>query len=133
MTHTQKFLLMAVLGLIPIALMYGLVPSITLPFLFDIDASPTNVSHIFRAVMGLYLALAVYWLMGAFGTPKMARSALQSLIVFMWGLGLGRVISMVVDGIPNGLLVVYLLLEIGFGVVGIVLLQKDDFKTKRVA
>ncbi|MCG9665020.1 DUF4345 domain-containing protein [Vibrio mediterranei] len=133
MTHTQKFLLLAVLGLIPIALMYGLVPSITLPFLFDIDASPINVSHIFRAVMGLYLALAVYWLMGAFGTQQMARSALQSLIVFMWGLGLGRAISMVVDGIPNELLVVYLLLEIGFGVVGIVLLKKDDFETKRVA
>ncbi|EDL52247.1 hypothetical protein VSAK1_01172 [Vibrio mediterranei AK1] len=133
MTHTQKFLLFAVLGLIPIALMYGLVPSITLPFLFDIDASPINVSHIFRAVMGLYLALALYWLMGAFGTQQMARSALQSLIVFMWGLGLGRAISMVVDGIPNELLVVYLLLEIGFGVVGIVLLKKDDFETKRVA
>ncbi len=66
MTRTQKFLLLAVLGLIPIALMYGLVPSITLPFLFDIDASPINVSHIFRAVMGLYLALAVLLAYGGF-------------------------------------------------------------------
>ncbi|MCL9775872.1 DUF4345 domain-containing protein [Vibrio methylphosphonaticus] len=132
MTHTQKFLLLAVLGLIPIALMYGLVPSVTLPFLFDIDASPTNVSHIFRAVMGLYLALAVYWLMGAFGTQQMARSALQSLIVFMWGLGLGRAISMAIDGIPNGILIFYLLLEIGFGVVGIMLIKNDDNRVKQV-
>lgn len=64
MTHTQKFLLLAAAGLTPIALSYGLMPNLSLPFLFDIDASATNVSHIFRAVMGLYLALVIYWLMG---------------------------------------------------------------------
>ncbi|GAL25761.1 hypothetical protein JCM19239_4248 [Vibrio variabilis] len=52
MTHTQKFLLLAAAGLTPIALSYGLMPNLSLPFLFDIDASATNVSHIFRAVMG---------------------------------------------------------------------------------
>ncbi|GAL18676.1 DUF4345 domain-containing protein [Vibrio maritimus] len=130
MTHTQKFLLLAAAGLTPIALSYGLMPNLSLPFLFDIDASATNVSHIFRAVMGLYLALVIYWLIGAFGSQLLAQSALQSLVVFMLGLGIGRVVSIVVDGMPHWLLVVYLLLEIGFGAVGLILLRSSKPETQ---
>ncbi|MGF1770921.1 DUF4345 domain-containing protein [Vibrio wakamikoensis] len=132
MTNVQKFLLLAAAGLTPIALSYGLKPNLSLPFLFDIDASATNVSHIFRAVMGLYLALVIYWLMGAFGSLFLARSALQSLVVFMLGLGIGRVFSIVIDGMPHWLLVVYLLLEIGFGLVGLFLLRSSKQETQYV-
>ena len=37
----------------------------------------------------------------------------------------GRAISLVVDGMPNPLLVVYLALEIGFGVVGVMLAKSQ--------
>lgn len=130
MTNVQKFLLLAAAGLTPIALSYGLKPSLSLPLLFDIDASAINVSHIFRAVMGLYLALVIYWLMGAFGSQFLAQSALQSLVVFMLGLGIGRVFSIVIDGMPHWLLVVYLLLEIGFGSVGLILLRSSKQETQ---
>ena len=122
------FLIVAACGLTPIALSYGLNPVISLQYLFNIDATPTNISHIFRAVMGLYFALVIFWLLGAF-TKKYKLHALYSLVVFMLGLAAGRTISLVVDGMPHWLLVVYLVLELGFGVIGWKMVLKEKMET----
>ncbi|CAH1521091.1 Putative membrane protein [Vibrio owensii] len=119
------FLLLAAAGLTPIALSYGFSPVDSLSFLFGIDAFSVNVSHIFRAVMGLYLALAMFWVMGAMST-KYRLSALYSLVIFMWGLAMGRLLSLLVDGMPHWLLVVYLFLEFGFGLVGLKMIRKEE-------
>ena len=119
------FLLLASAGLTPIALSYGFSPVDSLSFLFGIDASSVNVSHIFRAVMGLYLALAMFWVMGAMST-KYRLPALYSLVIFMWGLAMGRLLSLLVDGMPHWLLVVYLFLEFGFGLVGLKMIRKEE-------
>ncbi len=125
MKQQSVFLLVAVLGLTPIALSYGYAPVISLNYLFAIDASPINVTHIFRAVMGLYLALALFWVLGAL-LKKYRLHALYSLVVFMLGLATGRVISLVLDGMPHWLLFVYLILELGFGLIGIKMIQKEQ-------
>lgn len=119
------FLLLAAAGLTPIALSYGFSPVDSLSFLFGIDASSVNVSHIFRAVMGLYLALAMFWVMGAM-SAKYRLPALYSLVIFMWGLAMGRLLSLLVDGMPHWLLVVYLFLEFGFGLVGLKMIKKEE-------
>ncbi|MFH0270711.1 DUF4345 domain-containing protein [Vibrio jasicida] len=119
------FLLLAAAGLTPIALSYGFSPVDSLSFLFGIDASSVNVSHIFRAVMGLYLALAMFWVMGAMSI-KYRLPALYSLVIFMWGLAMGRLLSLLVDGMPHWLLVVYLFLEFGFGLVGLKMIRKEE-------
>ncbi|WP_104040408.1 DUF4345 domain-containing protein [Vibrio hyugaensis] len=119
------FLLLAAAGLTPIALSYGFSPVDSLSFLFGIDASSVNVSHIFRAVMGLYLALAMFWVMGAMST-KYRLAALYSLVIFMWGLAMGRLLSLLVDGMPHWLLVAYLFLEFGFGLVGLKMIKKEE-------
>ena len=62
------FLLVAVVGLTPIALSYGYAPVISLNYLFEIDASPINVTHIFRAVMGLVFGSGV--ILGAWRTVQ---------------------------------------------------------------
>ena len=41
----------------------------------------------------------------------------------MFGLAAGRVVSLVVDGMPHPLLVIYLVLEVGFGAVGYYLIK----------
>ena len=120
MNIRQKFLLVAAIGLLPIALSYGLMPQKSLSFLFDISVSDPNGIHIFRAVMGLYLALIMFWLIGVF-IVQIRQAALYSLIVFMFGLAAGRILSLIIDGMPHWLLVVYLVLELGFGVLGILL------------
>jgi predicted membrane protein len=100
-------------------------PQKSLHYLFDVSVSDTNSIHIFRAVMGLYLALVLFWIIGAFKV-QLRQAALYSLIVFMLGLAAGRILSLVVDGIPHWLLVVYLVLELVFGVLGILLIKKSD-------
>jgi len=121
----QIFLLIAAIGLTPIAFSYGFMPQKSLHYLFDVSVSDTNSIHIFRAVMGLYLALVLFWITGSFKV-QVRQAALYSLIVFMLGLAAGRILSLVVDGIPHWLLVVYLVLELVFGVLGILLIKKSD-------
>jgi hypothetical protein len=125
MNIRQIFLLVTAIGLTPIALSYGLVPQKSLSYLFDISVSNINGSHIFRAIMGLYLALLSFWIVGAFKV-QLRQTALYSLVVFMLGLALGRVLSLVVDGMPSLLLIGYLGLELIFGILGLILLKKSD-------
>ena len=121
----QMFLLITAIGLFPIALSYGLIPQKSLSYLFDISVSDPNGIHIFRAVMGLYLALALFWIIGAFKV-QLQQAALYSLTLFMLGLAAGRILSLIIDGIPHWLLVVYLGMELSFGVMGIFLIKRSD-------
>ena len=75
--------------------------------------------------MCLYLALILFWVTGVFKV-QFRQAALYSLIVFMLGLAAGRIISIIVDGIPHWLLIIYLILEISFGALGILLAKKTD-------
>ncbi len=126
MKFRQIFLLVAGLGLIPLALSYGAMPDWTLSKLFGISVESTNETHIFRGVMGLYLGFALFWILGAI-SDGLREAALWSLVVFMLGLAAGRVLSVVVDGMPHWLLFVYLLLELGIGGLGILLIrQRED-------
>ena len=125
MNIRQSFLLVIAIGLMPVALSYGLLPERSLGLLFDVSVSNVNGTHIFRAIMGLYLALIAFWIIGAFKV-EVRQAALYSLVVFMLGLAAGRALSLVVDGMPHWLLVVYLGLEIVIGTLGVQLLKKSD-------
>lgn len=125
MNNRQIFLSLAAIGLFPIALSYGLIPQKSLEFLFDIPVTEPNGVHIFRGVMGLYLALALFWLIGAF-KDHLRQAALYSLVVFMFGLAAGRALSLILDGMPHWLLVAYLAIELGFGTIGLILLRKPE-------
>jgi len=121
----KGILLFVAVGLTPIALGYGLVPEKSMDLLFNIPVTDTNLAHILRAVMGLYLALIAFWVIGAFKT-QLRLPALYSLVVFMLGLAAGRLLSVIVDGIPNWLLLLYLVLELLFGILGLLLIKKSE-------
>lgn len=125
MNVRQLFLISTAIGLVPIALSYGLAPQQRLGELFGLQVDSVNGFHIFRAITGLYLALALFWVMGAL-RAGLRQAALLSLVVFMLGLAIGRVVSLLIDGLPNTLLLVYLLLELGIGVLGLLLLKRPD-------
>jgi hypothetical protein len=122
---TKAFLIFCSVGLVPIALGYGAQPSVTMDALFGIAVETTNLTHILRAVMGLYLGMVAFWVWGAF-RPAFARPALATCAVFMLGLAAGRVLSFVVDGLPHWLLVVYAVLEIVLGVIAAKLFTAHD-------
>lgn len=114
----RAFLIFCAIGLVPIALGYGAVPSATLGALFDITVDTTNLTHIMRAVMGLYLGMVVLWLWGAF-SRSMEGPALVACAIFMLGLAAGRILSFALDGLPHWLLVVYAGLEVVLGLVAL--------------
>jgi hypothetical protein len=116
----RAFLIFCAVGLVPIALGYGAKPSYSLDALFGIKVDTTNLTHIMRAVMGLYLGMVVLWLWGAF-RKSMEGPALVACAVFMLGLAAGRILSFVIDGLPHWLLIVYAALEIALGLVAVIL------------
>lgn len=110
--HARRmFLLVFSLGLVPVALSYGAAPEQSLPLLYGLGDPDLTTRHLFRAMMGLYLAMIAFWLAGSM-RPNLRLPALWSAFVFVTGIALGRGLSMVLDGWPQPLLVVYLLLEI---------------------
>lgn len=86
-----------------IGLTYGTCPNEILPGLFGFPVENINLKSIFRALMGLYLAMSSLWLIGIFN-QKLWLTATITNIVFMAGLALGRIISLFSDGIPGNLL-----------------------------
>ena len=79
--------------------------------LYEIEVSNINAANIYRGIMGLYIALSIFWIVGAF-KDSLRLAALWSLTVFMAGVGLGRVLSIIIDGMPDMIFINYLIVEI---------------------
>jgi len=120
----KGILLFVAVGLVPIASGYGLLPEKSMSYLFNISVSEVNLTHILRAVMGLYLALIIFWILGAL-KEHLRQAALYSMVVFMLGLAGGRILSLIVDGVPHWLLLLYLALELLFGILGLLLIKSN--------
>ncbi|WP_372615389.1 DUF4345 domain-containing protein [Aquicoccus sp.] len=127
--RAQRFFLLAMgLGLVPVALSYGMMPERSLPFLYGISDPDLPTRHVFRAVMGLYLGMICFWLAGAL-RPELRMPALWTVFVFVTGIGLGRVLSLGLDGWPGPILVVYLIAEIALAGTSLVLITRSTNRT----
>ncbi len=107
----RLFLLAMGLGLVPVALAYGAMPEVSLPLLYGINDPDLPTRHVFRAVMGLYLGMICFWLAGLL-RPDLRIAALWTVFVFVTGIAMGRVLSLVLDGWPGPLLLFYLVAEL---------------------
>ena len=126
MRKEKIFLLVASLGIFPVALTYGLFQNM----FFGVDVNSIEMANIFRATMGLYMAMGTFWFVAAFNN-KYTLSALHSLIVFMSGLAVARFVSMFVDGTPNIVLVGYTVIEAAIAFSGYTVLKgSSDFNAK---
>ena len=123
MKRESFFLIFVAAGVFPVALTYGVNPQVTLAYLYDIEVNSANLSNIFRAIMGLYIALNVFWIIGAF-KKTLLLPAIWSLTIFMTGIGLGRMLSLFIDGIPYPAFIIYMLLEFIFAVFGFFFIKK---------
>ena len=106
-----------------ISLTYGLFPNKSLPKFFEFNVESIDLKNVFRATMGLYLGMVVLWVIGIF-KPFHWRTATISNVFFMTGLALGRIISLVVDGVPPIAFSVGLALELTLALWGIRNLNK---------
>jgi uncharacterized membrane protein len=82
-----------------------------------------------RAVMGLYFGQIIFWLIGI-KNSKLKLPAMYSLVVFMSGLVIGRLLSIVLDGIPHWMLIVYLFLELSITIIGTFLILNTHTSLK---
>ncbi|MES2374739.1 MAG: DUF4345 domain-containing protein [Bacteroidota bacterium] len=120
-------LILSAIFIIPIAFVYGLYPQKILPQLFDFTISGTDLSNIFRAIMGLYLAMAIFWIIGII-KPEFWRAATIANIIFMTGLAAGRLVSMKLDGPPSLYFSAGLALEALLAAWGIMNLRNAEYK-----
>ncbi len=128
--YQKAYLWISAIGLIPVALSYGVVPELSMNWLFGITVEVPNEAHIFRGVMGLYLALVMLWILGA-TNENYERAAILSEIFFMSGLAVGRLLSVLVDGWPHWLLAGYIVVEAILAVAGIILLKQGKAVSQR--
>ncbi|SBO09140.1 hypothetical protein VME0621_01233 [Vibrio mediterranei] len=120
MTLEQTFLALTAVGLIPVALSYGASPFKMTKLLYKADIND-NIAHIFRGIMGIYLAMITAWLLGTFSST-FTLPALFTLVFFMYGVAFGRIISFVQEKRVHALFYLYLILEIILGSIGLYLL-----------
>ena len=123
MKKESFFLIFVASGVFPVALTYGVNPQVTLAYLYDIEVNNVNLSNIFRAIMGLYIALNIFWVIGAF-KKTLLLPAMWSLAIFMTGIGLGRLLSLIIDGMPYPAFILYMLLEFIFAIFGFFFIKK---------
>lgn len=100
MLIVKLYLCIAASGLALIALSYGLAPASFLSLFTDISVTTSDIKHVMRGIMGLYLGMASFWAI-AISSPQFSRAAVISVLCFMLGLALGRVLSLLVDGIAS--------------------------------
>jgi hypothetical protein len=123
MPMARFYLIFSAAGLLLVALSYGVAPAIVLPKVLDLTVEGADQTHIFRAIMGLYLGMITLWIVGAF-RPDFTRAAVIAEIFFMLGLACGRVLSIFIDGVPSTLLVAYAIVEVAFGLWGLRILKR---------
>jgi hypothetical protein len=89
-------LIISVLIVIPVSFVYGFNPDSQ----FDIHLNTIDELNFFKAIMGLYIGFSILWISGIFKASYL-KLALVSNIIFMLGLGFGRLLSLILDGIPT--------------------------------
>ncbi|WP_281542773.1 DUF4345 domain-containing protein [Maribacter aestuarii] len=103
-------------------LVYGGYPSYLMPLIFDFEANALELKNILRAVMGIYIGIGVFWLIGA-TKQDFWKAATLCNILFMGGIAFGRMVSTVFDGILS-LFTPALILELLFFAWGLYNLKK---------
>ena len=125
MNKESIFLVLVAIGLIPLGITYGAHPSLNflpISFLDKVEINSVDHANIFSGIMGLYITMALFWILGAFN-KSLTVPALWSLIIFMTGIGAGRAISLVTDGIPSNPYLLFLFCEVVFASIGLVFIK----------
>ena len=125
MNKESLFLVLVAISLIPLGITYGAHPAFNLlpiSFLDEVEINSIDHANIFSGIMGLYVTMAIFWILGAL-KKSLTIPALWSLVIFMTGIGAGRAISMITDGMPSNPYLLFLLLEVIFALIGLMFIK----------
>ena len=115
-------LIISVLIVVPVSIVYGFNPTSQ----FDIHLNTIDEHNFFKAIMGLYLGFSILWVLGLFKANYL-KLALITNLIFMLGLGFGRVLSLILDGIPTYGYTFGAFAELFLGFYGLWVLAKHKF------
>jgi hypothetical protein len=113
----KAFLIFSFVALTIFGLMYGISPRWYAATFLGVTNLDLNIVHILRALAGLYLALAAFWLYAAYN-DKYLDAAILTAILFAGGLAAGRCVSLIADGRPALMLLAYLAAEVSVVLIG---------------
>lgn len=95
MERIRKYLFVSAVFIIVVGLFYG-APKEVIEGSFGVSIDD-NALHIFRAIMGLYCGVGFMVLLGA-KYKEYTKFSLLLEAIFFGGIGVGRLISLVIDG-----------------------------------
>lgn len=121
-TVARVYLVVLAIGVGGFAPLYGVAPSTTVPWLFGAPVDGDVLPQLFRATMGLYLAISALWLLGAW-RPAWTRAALATAVAFNGGIALGRVAGLILDEFV-ALLALFGTFEAVMAIAGMVLIRR---------
>jgi hypothetical protein len=121
----KYYLVFASVAVAVIALLYGVSPNWFGKIFLDVAPLDVSLSHILRAVMGLYLALGLFWLYAAFN-DALRGPAVLTTVIFCAGLVSGRFLSLAIDGRPAPLLILYVFIELAMVPIGLWVYRRPD-------
>jgi len=100
--HTNKNLNLLFSGVIVIiaGFVYGGHPSYLMPLILDFQVETLELKNMLRAIMGIYVGIGIFWLMGAYNA-KLWYAATVCIVLFMGGISFGRIISTLFDGVSS--------------------------------
>jgi hypothetical protein len=90
----------------------------------NITVEGTDQTHIFRALGCLYLGMSTFCIIAAF-TPEWRHVAVVWAVFFAYSLAIGRILSLIVDGMPSPMLLFYLAVELAVGMWGLFVLARE--------
>jgi Domain of unknown function (DUF4345) len=112
-------LIISIIIVIPAAFIYGFESDL----LFNAPISTLDQATIFKAIMGLYLGFGSLWILGVFKENYWKMATISNMI-FMFGLGFGRIISLIFDGVPSTVFVLGTVGELVLGLFALYNLKK---------
>ncbi|MES9925741.1 MAG: DUF4345 domain-containing protein [Candidatus Thiodiazotropha endolucinida] len=118
-------LLSASLGIGAIGLGYLVSPQFMYG-LYGIGLETVNELNMVRSAYGgLFFGFAILFLLGAL-RANLAKPALIALLTFMAGFALGRIVSVLVDGVPSPLILSLIVAEIAYTALAVYLLSMKN-------
>lgn len=109
---SRLHLIISVVIVVPTAIIYGFAPTTLLPQHLDIPVTTIDLSNFLRAVMCFYLGASFVWVLGIVKS-NCWKVASQLNLLFMVTLGSGRLLSMILDGMPSGGFIFGVIAEFG--------------------
>ena len=119
-SHNIHLLISAVI-VIPTGIFYGFKSDLQ----FELYPKTTDEFNFYKAIIGLYIGFSILWVYGML-KPKILYTALITNIIFMLGLGFGRLISIFIDGVPTFGYQFGMIAELFLGFYGIWILKRLD-------